>query len=383
MSQENKISIILPCLNEERAISGCLNEIKKMIIDNHLNAEVITVNNASTDKTEEILLEYQKTFPQLVVVNEERRGYGFAYLKGLKTATGEYICMADSDGTYSFSQIPDFIKKLQDGSDLVVGNRFSGLMASDSMTWSHRYIGNPILSSLVRLLFKVKIKDIHCGIRAISAEGLEKITLYTGGMEFASEMIIKAAKAGLKISEIPTSYKARIGESKLNTMLDGWRHLRFILLYSPLALFFLPGLLIFLSGMVLMTLFYFYELTLFGIQFYVHPLFLFSLMILFGYQLIIFGGFSKVYAINHFGDRSNLIEKLFKYITIEKTGLIGIIITAIGAILYIAIFSHWIKSGFNGLDQIKESIIGLTLIMLGAQTFFSSFMFSILGIKEK
>jgi glycosyltransferase involved in cell wall biosynthesis len=383
MSLETNLSIILPCLNEQEAISGCLDEIKTMIQVNNLKAEVIVVNNASTDDTLKILLEYKKTFPELIVVHEAKRGYGFAYLKGLKTATGKYICMADADGTYSFSQIPTFIKKLEDGSDLVVGNRFSGLMLSDSMTWSHRYVGNPILSSLVRLLFKVRIKDIHCGIRVISSEALKKITLYTGGMEFASEMIIKAAKAGLKISEIPTTYKVRIGESKLNTMVDGWRHLRFILLYSPLALFFLPGLLIFFCGLILMTIFYFYELSLFGIQFYVHPLFLFSLMILFGYQLIIFGGFSKVYAINHFGDRSHLIEKLFKYITIEKTGLIGIFITLFGAVLYITIFSHWVRSGFNSLNQIKESIIGLTLIMLGAQTFFSSFMFSILGIKEK
>jgi len=383
MNSEDKVSIILPCLNEEEAISGCLQELQKTILKNGLNAEVITVDNASSDNTKAILLEAKKSFPELIVVEEEKRGYGFAYLKGLKVATGKYICMADADGTYSFSQIPDFIKKLQNGSDLVVGNRFAGLMASDSMTWLHRYVGNPILSSLVRLLFKVKIKDIHCGIRAISAEALEKITLYTGGMEFASEMIIKAAKANLKISEIPTTYKARIGESKLNTMVDGWRHLRFILLYSPLALFFLPGLLIFLSGIILMAVFYFYEPNIFGIQFYVHPFFLFSLMILFGYQLIIFGGFSKVYAINHFGDHSRVVEKLFKYITIEKTGLIGIVLTIIGAFLYISIFIHWINSGFNGFDKIKESIIGLTLIMFGAQTFFSAFMFSILGIKEK
>lgn len=379
----NKISVILPCLNEERAVVGCLDEIKKVITDNRLDAEIVAVDNGSTDNTKNILLNYQKNFPNLIIVNEEKRGYGFAYLKGLKTATGKYLFMADADGTYNFLQLPDFINKLERGSDLVVGNRFAGLMSHKSMSWSHKYIGNPVLSFLVRLFFKVKIKDIHCGVRAISAAALNKITLYTGGMEFASEMIIKAAKANLKINELPVEYKNRIGESKLNTMVDGWRHLRFILLYSPVALFLLPGLFIFLSGTILMLIFYFKELNIFGIQFYVHPLFLFSLMILFGYQLIIFGGFSKVYAINHFGDNSPLIEKLFKYITIERVGLIGLIITISGAFLYISIFSSWVSSGFNALNQIKESIIGLTLIMLGAQTFFSSFMFSILGIKEK
>ena len=341
------------------------------------------VDNGSIDNSREIVASYQNRFKDLRLVEEEKRGYGFAYLRGLKESKGDYIFMADADGTYSFNQIPDFITKLVQGADLVVGNRFSGKMISQSMTWSHKYIGNPFLSFLVRLFFKVKIKDIHCGVRAISRNALQKITLYTGGMEFASEMIIKAAKNDLKIEEISVEYQKRLGESKLNTIVDGWRHLRFILLYSPLALFFLPGLILFLSGLICMVIFYFYDLSIFGIRFYVHPFFLFSLLILLGYQLIIFGGFSKVYAINHFGDKSRLVEKLFKYITIEKTGLIGLVLTAIGAFLYISIFIKWVSSDFSELNQIKESVIGLTLIMFGAQTFFSAFMFSILGIKEK
>lgn len=383
MRNNNKISIVLPCLNEEQAIVGCLNEIKNTVISNGLTVEIIAVDNGSTDKTKELLLEYQKTFSDLIVVSEERRGYGFAYLRGFKMVTGDYVFMADADGTYNFSELPAFIEKLSAGADLVVGNRFSGEMSAKSMTWSHRYLGNPVLSLLVRLFFKVKIKDIHCGIRAIKTEALNKLVLYTGGMEFASEMIIKAAKAGLSITEISTKYRIRLGKSKLNTMVDGWRHLRFILLYSPLALFFLPGVLIFLSGLVLMLIFCFKDPNFFGFHFYIHPLFLFSLMILFGYQLIIFGGFSKVYAINHFGDRSRLIEKLFKYLTIERVGFLGLIFIIFGAFLYLSIFSSWVKSDFGELNQIKESIVGLTLIMFGAQTFFSSFMFSILGIKEK
>lgn len=379
----DKVTIILPCLNEEAAISGCLIEIKKIIFNYKLNAEIIAVDNGSNDRTLDILQQSRKDLPELIIIEEKKRGYGFAYLAGLAKASGVYIFMADADGSYSFSEIPRFINKLKEGYDLVVGNRFSGSMNKGSMSWSHKYLGNPILSFLVRLFFKVKIKDIHCGARAIKKSALNKVTLYTGGMEFASEMIIKIAKAKLKLTEMSIEYKKRIGESKLNTIIDGWRHLRFILLYSPLALFLLPGLLLFVSGLSLMFISYFYELKFFGLQFYTHPLFIFSLMIFLGYQLIIFGGFSKVYAINHFGDKNEVMEKLFKYITIERAGLIGIILTLIGLFLYIYIFVKWLKSDFNQLNQIKESIIGLTLIMLGLQTFFSAFMFSILGIKEK
>jgi glycosyltransferase involved in cell wall biosynthesis len=268
MNSKNKISIILPCLNEEKAIGSCLDEIKKTIKDNSLNAEVIVVNNNSTDNTVSILLVYKKDFPELIVVDEEKGGYGFAYLKGLATANGQYIFMADADGTYSFSQIPNFIKKLEQGYDLVIGDRFSDKMEDDSMPWLHRYIGNPFLSFLVRLFFGVKIHDIHCGARAISHDALKKLDLYTGGMEFASEMIISATKKNLKITEIPIEYRKRIGESKLNSWADGWRHLRFILLYSPLILFFLPGLIIFLSGIILMSIFYFYETISLGLEFY-------------------------------------------------------------------------------------------------------------------
>lgn len=383
MNENKKISFILPCLNEEAALEFCLAEIQETIKASNLQAEALVIDNGSSDNSRAIVLSQQINFPELRLIDEARRGYGFAYLRGLKEAHGEYLFMADADGTYNFKQASEFIAQLEEGYDLVVGNRFAGKLAKEVMTWSHRYIGNPFLSFLVRLFFKVKIKDIHCGVRIISRAALDKITLYTGGMEFASEMIIKAAKAGLKIGELPVEYKNRLGDSKLNTVVDGWRHLRFILLYSPLALFLLPGLIIFISGFTLMVVFYFFELNLFGLQFYVHPLFLFSLMILLGYQLIIFSAFSKVYAINHLGDQSRLIEKLFKHLTIEKTGMIGLLITLGGAILYISIFVNWVNSDFNDLNRIKESIIGLTLIMLGAQTFFSAFMFSILGIKEK
>ena len=382
MLQIPEISIILPCLNEEKGIIFCLDEIKKTISENFLSAEVIVVDNNSKDKSLNLLEEYKQNFAELKIIKENKEGYGFAYLAGLKVSIGQYIFMADSDGTYRFSDIPLFINALKNGNDLIIGNRFSKKISHEEMPWLNHYIGNPVLSSLVRLFFKVKVTDIHCGARAISQEALKKINLNTGGMEFASEMIIKAAKKNLIINEVPIDYRPRLGKSKLNSLSDGWRHLRFILLYSPLFLFFIPGITLFLLGVALMLVFYFSSPSIFGIQFYVHPLFLFLVMIVLGYQLILFSGFSKIYAITHLGDKNNLIESLFRHITIEKTGLFGIILALIGAAIYLSIFISWISSGFGAISGIKESVLGLTLLVLGIQTFFAAFMFSILGIKN-
>lgn len=378
-----EISIILPCLNEEEAISSCLLEIQKAIKEYSLAVEVIVVDNNSKDKTAEIVKNVQLNFPELILVREEREGYGLAYLKGMSIAKGKYIFMADGDGSYNFLEINLYIAKFNEGFDLVVGNRFSGKMGKYSMSWSHRYIGNPFLSFLVRFFFRVKINDIHCGARAISRVALDKINLHTGGMEFASEMIIKASRQKLKITEVPIVYRPRIGKSKLHSLTDAWRHIRFILLYSPLFLFLLPGLILLFVGIFFMGLFYFSNPVLFGVPLYVHPLFFFSIMVILGYQLILFSGFSKIYAITHLGDSNHRIEKIFQWLTIEKAGLVGILMALMGAIIYILIFINWVASGYSSLDEIKNSVVALTLLVIGIQTFFSAFMFSILGIKEK
>jgi len=378
-----EISILLPCLNEEKSITFCLDEIKQIIKKEKLNTEVIIINNNSTDNSQKIIENAQKNFPELLLIHEKEQGYGSAYLKGLAQARGNYIFMADLDGSYSFLDIPIFIEKLKQGNDVVVGNRFKGSLEKKSMPWLHKNIGNPFLSFLVKIFFKVKIGDIHCGARALSKEALKKITLYTTGMEFASEMIIKASRAHLTLLEIPIDYKNRLGTSKLNSFKDGWRHLRFILLYSPFYLFILPGILLFLTGLILMAFSYVKTIYFFNIQFYIHPLFIFSLMILTGYQIIFFGVFSKIYALTHLGDNDSFLEKLFKYITLEKGILAGLFVILIGCSIYLYIFIKWINTGYGSLDEIKNSILALTFIIFGIQTFFSVFMLSILGIKEK
>jgi hypothetical protein len=251
------------------------------------------------------------------------------------------------------------------------------------MPWHHFYIGNPALSFFVKLFFNIKINDIHCGARAITKSALNKITLYTSGMEFASEMIIKSAKSNLRITEIPISYKKRLGESKLNSFADGWRHLRFILLYSPLVLFLLPGIILFFLGVFFTILFYFSNPNILGYQFYFHPMFISATMIIVGYQLMFFAGFARVYAITHLGEVDKRIEKILHYITIEKAGLAGLLMLFLGLSFLAYILIIWIKSDFSSINQVKNLITVLVLVVTGVQTISSAFMLSILGIKEK
>lgn len=372
-----KISIILPCQNEEQALPFCLKQIKQVVKKNKLSAEII-VSDSSTDKSPKIAKK-----EGAVLIKHNKDGYGNAYLEGFKKAKGKYIFMADADGTYDFSEIPNFIKNLKSGYDLVLGNRFGGKMENNAMPPLNKYIGNPTLSFVLRLFFGTKIKDSQSGMRAITKKSLDQLNLYTSGMEFASEMIIKAIKNNLKIKEVPINYRERRGESKLKPFSDAWKHLRFMLLYSPIFLFFMPGLILFLLGAVLMLWFYFDSPQIFGKIFFYHPMFLFSLMIIIGYQLIAFSGFAKIYSITHLGENNKNLETLFKYITIEKATAAGMIVATMGVALFAFVIIKWINSNFGGLNEIKNSIVALTLLTVGIQTIFSSFMLSILSIKEK
>jgi glycosyltransferase involved in cell wall biosynthesis len=387
-----EISILLPCLNEEKSIPYCLKELRETV--HNLNAkngtacEVIVVDNGSTDNSAALIREATKTFPELILANEPARGYGSAYLRGLSVARGKYIFMADMDGSYDFRDLPKFISKLKEGYGLVVGNRFGGkisgtAMEKSAMPWHHRRIGNPVLSYLVKICFGVPISDMHCGMRAMTSEAIKTISPQTAGMEFASEMIVKAAKRNVRMTEIPIVYKKRLGESKLRSISDGWRHLRFILIYCPTALFLVPGTILFFAGIAGLLLFYFSSPDIFGIQFYIHPMFLASAMVIVGFQFIFFTGFARIYAVTHLGDQDQKLERLFRYVTIEKAGITGIIAALAGMGIYAWIFVRWIHSGFGSLDEVKNSIVALTLIVLGIETISSAFMLSILGIKEK
>lgn len=382
MDTKPKISIILPCLNEAEAIPECIESIQQTIVHHQLPAEIIVVDNASTDTSAEIVQKLQTSIPYLRLIHEPRRGYGSAYQAGFKAAQGETIVMLDIDTTYDASEIVSFLDMLNTGAMFVIGNRFTGRMSKNAMPWLHRYIGNPILSYLVRLLFGTRVQDVHCGMRAFKKEILPRLRLKTTGMEFASEMVIKALKAHIAIAEVPISYHARTGTSKLRSFADGWRHLRFILLYSPFVLFFIPGVVLFGIGVLTMSIIYFSKLEVLGIRFIVHPIFLSSLLSIIGFQLMAFAGFAKAYAVTHLGEESHFLEKILRYISIEKAVLIGFTAIAIGAAIYAYILYVWITNDFGSLNEIKNAVVGLTLATLGVQVISTSFMASIIGIQE-
>ena len=279
-------------------------------------------------------------------------------------------------------QNPRFLSFLEQDYDFVIGNRFKRKMEKGAMPWYHHYIGNPMLSLLLRTFFRINLGDSHCGMRAITKKALKKLNLRTTGMEFASEMVIKALKKKLKIKELPINYYKRKGPSKLKSFRDGWKHLRFMLLYSPLFLFFIPGIFLLLIGLTSMVWLYWGSPNIFGTKFQYHPMFLSVLLVIIGYQLIIFALFAKNYAVIHLGEKSSPIKLLNKYLTIEKAGTAGGIIVLLGIIIFVMIFSKWVNTGFGELQEIKKSIIALTLIIVGIQTISSSFMLSILGIKR-
>jgi len=376
-SHNLELSVILPCLNEGRALGSSLEKIKKVIKKNKLNTEIIVVDNGSSDNSCKIAKR-----KKVKLVYEPKRGYGAACLRGFQAAKGEYLFLVDADESYDFIEITKFIGELKKGYDFVIGNRFKGKIDKGAMPWAHKYIGNPLLSSILRLFFKAKINDVHCGMKALTKRAFKKLNLQTKGMEFASEMVIQAIKKDLKIKEIPINYYKRKGASKLKSFRDGWKHLRFMLLYSPLFLFFIPGVLLFLIGLISIVWLYFGSLNIFGIKLQYHPMFLSALLIIIGYQLIIFALFAKTYAITHLGEKP-VFNKFYKYLTIEKAGIAGIIIILLGVVTFATILSNWINTGFGELQEVKKAIIALALIIVGIQTIFSSFMLSILGIKEK
>lgn len=377
------ISVILPCLNEEKGLGLCIETINTTAKENNLNLEIIVVDNGSTDKTQDVARNMQEKYGNIFLEEEKIKGYGSAYLHGLSVARGEYLIMGDADNTYDFTTIPKLVDKLIEGFDFVVGNRFAGLMERNAMTFSHKWIGNPILSSLVRLFFKIKIHDIHCGLRAIKKDAYNKLSLSTLGMEFASEMIIKASRAKLKITEIPTRYTTRIGESKLETFKDGWRHLRFILLYSPKIIFLIPGIMLFLIGFVALIALSISNISIGGITLYFHPMFISSLLMILGYELIFFTGFSRIYAITHLGEQDRTIEKLFRFVSLERALAFGSLIFLISLSIYIKIFVEWISSDMKDLFETKSLIVALTFSVIGIQTIMGALMISILNIKDR
>lgn len=374
-----EISIVLPCLNEEEAIGGCIDSIQEIIAKQHLNAEILVVDNASTDRSAGIARAHGAR-----VVYQPLRGYGNAYLKGFAEVRGKYIVMADADNTYDFHEIEAFVEPLRQGYDLVMGNRFAGRMAKGAMTWSHRYIGNPFLSGLLNFFFHTGVHDAHCGMRSFKSEAFRSMRLQTGGMEFASEMVINAAKAGLKINERPIAYQPRVGETKLRTIRDGWRHLRFVLLYSPTHLFLIPGATLMLMGLFVLGVLLPGPFLLFGHDWDVHTMILASVVTLIGLQIISLGLFARFFSLTEEldGERDRLLRGLTRWFSLERGLLIGAVIFAVGVAIDGVILVKWIVVNLGPLNEVRPAVFATTLIAIGTQIMFGSFFLSFLQFRK-
>lgn len=370
------VSVVLPTRNERESIEECINKIKQVFKEHKIKGEII-VSDSSRDGSDKIAKKLG-----VKVVKHDKEGYGTALLEGFKVAKGEIIIYADSDGTYDFLEIPRFLKAIENA-DMVIGSRFKGKIMGGAMSWSHKYIGNPVLTFLLNLFFKSKISDAHSGFRAIRKEKLEQLELKTTGMELASEMIIKAIKKRFRIREIPINYHPRKGASKLRGFNDAWRHLRFMLLFSPTYLFMIPGVIMFILGLFIQLALLFGPIILFGLPFYIHPMIFGSFLTLAGFQIMFTGFFAKIYLFTILEEKSKFLERFFKTFNLEKGIALGILLFLLGLIIDLIVLLKWIQSNFGELSEIKTLIFALTLNVLGIQIIFNSFYLSILGIERK
>lgn len=378
MNQEIEVSVVLPCLNEENALKTCIGKIKKVFEKEAIKGEIIVSDNGSTDRSVEIAEAEGAN-----VVIETRKGYGAAYLRGLREAKGKYIIIADSDNTYDFYNIPHFLKKLENGYGFVLGSRFKGRIKKGAMPWLNRYIGNPILSGICRLFFRTRLSDIHSGMRAFTKEAYRKMRLKSLGMEFATEMVVAALQNNIKFCEIPIDYYPRAGKSKLAPFPDAWRHIRFMLLYCPVWLYFIPGILGLALGILILLLLLKGPFLFLGHYWDIHLMVFASVISILSYQIFNLGICAHTYAIRQRFLKYDKFTLFFqRHFTLEKGLILGAGLFLIGLLINLFIFVEWFSSYFGTLYRLRESILAMTLLVIGLQTIFSSFLIGLLFLKR-
>ncbi|HEY3177209.1 MAG TPA: glycosyltransferase family 2 protein [Candidatus Polarisedimenticolia bacterium] len=373
------LSVIIPCLNEEATVGVCAAKAASAIGALGLRGEVIVVDNGSTDRSAAVA-----TAAGARVVSEPRRGYGQAYLAGFAAARGKYLIIGDADDTYDFSDLSGFVAPLRDGYDLVMGTRLKGWIAPGAMPWHHRWIGVPILSWILNLFFKSRVSDAHCGQRALTAEAARSLKLRATGMEFASEMIIKAARRRLRIAEIPITLHrgGRPGRPHLRSFRDGWRHLKMMFMLSPTHLFLVPGAGMLAAGVTLVAAMAFGPFTVQGVLVDYHWMILGSLLTVLGFNILNIGFFARIFALTEgFEEEDPLLSRMFSWFNLERGLMAGAALTLAGLGINLKILVDWIRLGysFGGEVRIRPALVALTLMVIGVQVFFSSFFYSILG----
>ena len=379
-NQTIEVSVVIPCLNEERSIGTCVDQALKMLGKTGLVGEVVVADNGSTDSSAQIAIDHGAR-----VVPVDQRGYGSAVRGGIDASLGNLIVIGDADGQHDFSMLPEFVAKLQEGYEVVIGNRFSGDLQPGSMTWSHRYIGNPLLSGTLRLLFHPKIHDAQAGFRALTRSAYVAMDLRTTGFESCPEMVIKAVHHGLKMTElpVPTLPDERDRPPHLRTVPDGWRHLSFILMCSPNWLFIAPGLVLLLLGVVDVTWLaigphHFGSIVLdtraqlFGVVFAV-----------LGFQIASIGVFARVFSYSKpFHTKARFLERTLQSVNLEKGLLVSAILALVGLVGIIWSYITWASQGFGILHNPRDLIFWLLWLLLGVQISFSSFFLSMIGVSR-
>ena len=371
-----EVSVVIPCLNEAENIEECVRLSLAAIASGGLRGEVVVADNGSDDGSAELAAAAGAR-----VVHEPRRGYGSAYLAGFAAARGEYIVMLDADMTYPFEEIPHFVEELRAGAQLVMGDRMDNIQPG-AMHWVNRYIGNPLLSGTLNLFFRTGIRDAHCGMRGLRRDILPTLDLRTTGMEFASEMVIRASKEKLDIREFPISYAPRGGETKLSRWRDGWRHLRFLLVHSPTHLFVIPGAAMLAIG-VLIALVSLLQINLFGREWQLHSMIAGSLLCIVGSQVLALGLCAHAYGTYFMGEKDPWFDRARARYRLEHGLLLGGAILAVGLAIAAWIVITWIDRGFGQLSEERLAIAAVSLVVVGTQIFFTSFLLSILGLRRR
>jgi glycosyltransferase involved in cell wall biosynthesis len=364
-----RVSIVMPCLNEAETVATCVRKARAWLASAGITGEVLVVDNGSTDRSPELA-----EAAGAHVIREERRGYGNAYLRGFAEARGDVIVMGDADDTYDFSRLDELIKPLDDGFDMVVGNRFSGGIGKGAMPWAHRYVGSPIINLLIRRFIGIRIGDSQSGFRAFTRRAYDRLRMRSGGMEFASEMIVNAAREGLNVTEVPAPYSIRLGESKLNTVRDGWRHLRFLLLAAPNFLFILPGLAFLGMGIAVIAISF---LAPAGIEIGSltwQPVFAGSIMLAIGVNAFLFGLITKVYLVNRGLQSPDAYVRFFRRIfSLERVLVVAVGLVLVGGLLDLSLFIVW-ASGSRVDLGLQLAALAQSLIITGANVGMAGFL---------
>jgi glycosyltransferase involved in cell wall biosynthesis len=370
------VSVVIPCLNESENIERCVSAALAALAKMGVRGEVVVADNGSEDDSAALA---ERAGAHVVV--EPRRGYGSAYLAGFAASSGRYIVMADADLTYDFNDIPRFVAALEEGAEMVIGDRMDNIQPG-AMPWLHRYVGNPILTGLLNLFFRTGVKDAHCGMRAVRRDVLPRLDLRTTGMEFASEMVIRASKEKLTIAEFPIEYHPRGGESKLSSFRDGWRHLRFLLVHSPNHLFIVPGAT--LAGLgTLIVILVGAGLSFFGRSWGLHTLIGGALLMIVGTQVLALGLCAHAYGTYFMGERDPWFDRMRARFRLEHGLLLGGAFVLVGVAMGAVVVATWISHGLGSLSDERVALVSASLMIVGIQIFFSSFLLSILGLRRR